>query len=50
MQQYLPKQEFQRTHLLVQGPSSSNSDMLKAAIVVQQIIIEPSETCQKETK
>jgi hypothetical protein len=36
VRQHLPQQEIQKTGLPVQAPSSSNSDMLKVATVVQQ--------------
>jgi hypothetical protein len=38
MKQHLLQQEIQRTGLSVQAPNSSNNDMLKVDIVVQQII------------
>jgi hypothetical protein len=47
MQQPLPTQEIQKTGLSVQTPSSSNNDMLKVAIEVEQIMIELSETVRK---
>jgi hypothetical protein len=43
MQQHLPQQEIQSAVLSVQAPSSTNSDTLKVATVVQQIMTELNE-------
>jgi hypothetical protein len=48
MQQHLPQQEFQKTGLPVQAPSSSNSNT--AATVVHLIMIEPSEAVSEEDR
>jgi hypothetical protein len=46
--QYLPQQEFQKTGLSVQDPSSSNNDI--AAIVEHQIMIQLSGALSEEDK
>jgi hypothetical protein len=46
----MSQQEIQRTGLSVQAPSSPNNDMLKVAIVVQQIVIELSESVSEKDK
>jgi hypothetical protein len=50
LQQHLPQQEIQKTSLTVQASSSSNNDMLKVAIVVQQIITDLSEDVSEKDK
>jgi hypothetical protein len=50
VQQHLPQQEIQRTGLSVQAPRSTNSDTLKIATVVQQIMTEPSEAVSEKDK
>jgi hypothetical protein len=50
VQEHLPQQEIQRTGLSVQAPSSTNNDMLKIAIVLQQIITEFSKTVSEKDK
>jgi hypothetical protein len=50
VQQHLPQQEIQRTGLSVQAPRSTNSDTLKIATVVQQIMTEPSEAVSEKHK
>jgi hypothetical protein len=40
VQQHLPQQEILKTYLSVQAPCSTNSDTLKVATVVQQILTE----------
>jgi hypothetical protein len=50
VQQHLPQQEIQQTGLSVQAPSSSNSDMLKVATVMQQIMTELSKTMLEKDK
>jgi hypothetical protein len=48
VQQHLPQQEFQKNGLSVQAPSSSDSDKLKVATAVRQIMKELSETVSEE--
>jgi hypothetical protein len=50
VQQHLPQQEIQQTGLSVQAPSSSNSDMLKVATVMQQIMTELSKAILEKDK
>jgi hypothetical protein len=50
VQQYLPQQEFQKTGLSLQVPSSSNSDTLKVATVVHPIMTELSEAVSEKDK
>jgi hypothetical protein len=50
VQRHLPQQEIQKTGLSVQAPSSSNSETLKGAIVVQQIMTELSEAVSEGKK
>jgi hypothetical protein len=50
VQQQLPQQEFQKTGLSVQAPSSSDSDKLKVAAAVRQIMRERSEAVSEEDK
>jgi hypothetical protein len=50
VQQHLPKREIQRTGLSVQADNSTNNDMLKVAIVVQQMMIKLSKAVSEETK
>jgi hypothetical protein len=50
VQQHLPQQEFQKTGLSVQAPSSSDSDKLKVAAVVRQIMTERSEAASEKDK
>jgi hypothetical protein len=50
MQQYLPQREVQGVGLLVQAPDLTNSDMLKIATVVQQIMTELSEALSGKNK
>jgi hypothetical protein len=40
LQQHLPQQEIQKTGLSLQAPSSANSEMIKVATVMQQIVTE----------
>jgi hypothetical protein len=47
MQQHLPQQEIQKTGLSVEAPSLYYSDMLKAATVMQKIMIDLSEAVIK---
>jgi hypothetical protein len=49
-QQYLPQEEFQKTVLSVQSPSSSDNDKLKVATEVRQIVKELSEAVSEEDK
>jgi hypothetical protein len=46
--QHLPQQEIQRTGLSVHHPSSTNSDTLKIATVVQQTMTELSEAVSEK--
>jgi hypothetical protein len=48
--QHLPKQEFQKTGLSVQSPSSSDNDKLKVVTVVRQIMRELSEAVSEEDR
>jgi hypothetical protein len=50
VQQHLPQQEFQKTGLSVQSPSSSYNDKLKAATVVRQIMKGLNEAVSEEDK
>jgi hypothetical protein len=50
VQQYLPQQEFQKTGLSVQSPSSSDNDKLKVATVVQQNMKKLNEAVSEEGK
>jgi hypothetical protein len=47
VQQHLPQQEVTKTRLPVQAPSSSDSDELTVATVVQQITKELSEDVRR---
>jgi hypothetical protein len=49
-QQHLPQQEIQKRALSVQAPSSSNSDVIKVATLVQQIRTELSEAVTEKDK
>jgi hypothetical protein len=48
VQQRLPQQEIQRTSLSEQAPSSTKSDTLEIATVVQQIIAELSKAVSEK--
>jgi hypothetical protein len=48
VQQHLPQQEFQKTGLSAQALSSSDSDALKVATAVRQIMKELSEAVSEE--
>jgi hypothetical protein len=48
VQQYLPQQEFQKSGVLVQAPSSSNNNTV--AIVVYLIMTEPSGAVSEEDR
>jgi hypothetical protein len=50
VQQHLPQQEIQKTGLSIQAPSSTNSETLKFATVVHQIMTELSEMVSEEDK
>jgi hypothetical protein len=50
MQQYLPQHKIQKTGLAVQAPCSSDSDMLKVATVVQEIMTDFREAVLEKTK
>jgi hypothetical protein len=50
VQRHLPQQEIEKIGLSVQAPSSSNSDKLKVATVMQQIMTELSEPVSEEDK
>jgi hypothetical protein len=50
VQQHLPQQGIQKIGLSVQAPSPTNSDTLKVATVVQQIITEISEAVLEQDK
>jgi hypothetical protein len=50
VQQHFPQQEIQKTGLSVHTPSLSDSDTLKVATVVQQIMTESSEAVSEEDK
>jgi hypothetical protein len=50
LQQHLPQQIIQRTGLPVQAHSSTNSDTLKIATVVQQIMTELSEALSEKDR
>jgi hypothetical protein len=48
VQQHLPQEDFQKTGLSAQAPSLSDSDKLKVATVVRQIIKELTEALSGE--
>jgi hypothetical protein len=48
VQQHLPQQEFQKTGLSEQAPSSSDDDKLKVGAVVRQIMRELSEAISED--
>jgi hypothetical protein len=50
VQQHLPQQEIQKTGQSVQAPSSTNSDTLKIATVVPQIVTELIEAVSEKDK
>jgi hypothetical protein len=50
VQQHLPQQEFQKTGVSVQAPSSSDGDKLKVVTVVRQIMKQLSEAASEEDK
>jgi uncharacterized protein YggL (DUF469 family) len=50
VQQRLPKQEFQKTGLSVQAPSSANSDKLQVSTAVQHVMTDLSEAVSEKDK
>jgi hypothetical protein len=50
VQKHLPQQEIQKTSLSVKAPSSSDSDTIKVAAVVEQIITELIQAVSEKDK